>query len=215
MVNGGGTDHSSDEGSTSESDATLLALRRKADHVPESGVRRTKDVATLRNTCDAEACRPTSSVDISSGTKVVSLPDITQESEEIPVRGYLTLKMLGSDVVYCPTVSQGSSQHHLAQKQDFNERPQPTAHGPFAKSSARGEMYYFVGCEQSWLPKSEMGGAKKLLDAYHAKLRCSQGKSEDGQESRAQKRSQLVVVEPDARDGSEPKKRRGRPQKMR
>jgi hypothetical protein len=59
--------------------------------------------------------------------------------------------------------------------------------------------------------KSEMGGAKKLLDAYHTNLR--QGKSRSGQESRAQKRSQLVVMEPNARGDPELKRRRGRPRK--
>ena len=50
-----------------------------------------------------------------------------------------------------------------------------------------GEMYYLVRWDRSWLLESEMSGAKKLLDAYYANLR--QGKSEDGQELRAQKRS--------------------------
>ncbi len=170
-----------------------------------------------------EAYPPTGSVDISSGAKAVSLLDIIPESEEIPVYGYLKLKMLGPNVVYCLTVSQGSSQHHHEQKQDANEEPQPTAlvtpsqEWPICEIISHkmigGEMHYFVGWDRSWLPKSEMGGAKKLLDAYHAKLRCVQGKSEDGQEPRAQKRSQLVVVEPDAQDGREPKKQRGRPRK--
>lgn len=140
-----------------------------------------------------EANPPTSPVHISSRAEAVTLPDIIQESEEIPVYGCLKLKMSGSDVIYCLTVSQGSSPHPLEQEQDFNEVPQPTAlvtpsqEWPIREiinhNMIGGEMYYLVGWDRSWLLKSEMGGAKKLLDAYHANLR--QGKSESGQESRA------------------------------
>ena len=48
---------------------------------------------------------PADSIDTSSQGKVPASSVTTQESEEIPIRGFLTLKTFESKVVYCLTFS--------------------------------------------------------------------------------------------------------------
>jgi hypothetical protein len=63
-------------------------------------VRRTKD------TEDNDVETPTHSLNVSYQAIAASLSGSMQESEEIPIHGYLTLKTIESKVVYCLTFSQ-------------------------------------------------------------------------------------------------------------
>lgn len=106
----------------------------------------------------------------------------------------------------------------MEKREGFNKEPQPTV---LATTSQEWEIcdiighkmisdktYYYLGWDRSWVPESEMSGAKKLVDVYYTKLCHAQGRSEDGPESRGQKRSRLVIGGPEA------KKRRGWPRKQ-
>lgn len=93
----GGTDDSDDQ-DYRESDATAFKIR----HRPHSRkrARRTKD------TEDDETIAPsTPFLGVSCQAAAATSCQSIQESEEIPIRGYLTLKTIQSKVVYCLTFS--------------------------------------------------------------------------------------------------------------
>ncbi|KAH6716375.1 hypothetical protein BKA61DRAFT_734103 [Leptodontidium sp. MPI-SDFR-AT-0119] len=95
MVDGGSADDSDDEDYADMSDATG----------PTKGGRphpwkRTKDRA--RNDTDG---RPSQPLDVSCQAAPVASSSGTQESEEMPIQGYFTLKTVAKKVVYCLTFS--------------------------------------------------------------------------------------------------------------
>ena len=98
MVDNGSTDDSDDEDYTDISDAA--GSKRGGRLRPWKRVRRTKDSA--RNDVEGP---PTHLLDILCQAATTS-SSCTQESEEMPIHGYFTLKTVASKVVYCLTFSQ-------------------------------------------------------------------------------------------------------------
>ena len=78
-------------------------------------IRRTKDRA--RNDVDGPSTYP---LDVSYHATAVASSSRTQESEEMPIHGYFTLKTIESKVIYCLTFSQELPPHpqDRGQKQD-------------------------------------------------------------------------------------------------
>ena len=71
------------------------------------------------------------------------------------------------------------------------------------------EMHYLVDWKPTWMPESELAGAKELVDAFIAK-----GGRATEREKRPVNPNQQATRQPDARGGEGPKKRRGRPRKQ-
>jgi hypothetical protein len=183
-------------------------------------VRRTKDIGDN----DVEA-PSTHYLDVSDQVIAATSSSSIQESEEIPIYGYFTLKTIASKVVYCLTFSQELLPHpqDRRQRQDCTtslEGPQSAA--PVTDPNHQWEIrkiigQKMVGCERhyrvewkdTWMPESELAGAKELVDAFTAN---------DGSGTRGRKRSlkrcRPAAGLPYARGGEEPKKRRGRPRKQ-
>ena len=99
MVDGGSADDSDDEDYDDKSAAAGSERGRR----PRSRkrVRRTED--TEDNDVEPP---PTRSLGVSSQTAAATLSGSIQESDEIPIHGYFTLKTIGSKVVYSLTFSQ-------------------------------------------------------------------------------------------------------------
>ena len=99
MVDDGSTDDSNDEDYGDMSDATGSKIGGR----PRSRkrVRRTKD--TGDNDVEAPS---THYLDVLDQAIAATSPSSMQESEEIPIHGYFTLKTIASKVVYCLTFSQ-------------------------------------------------------------------------------------------------------------
>ncbi|KAH6689920.1 hypothetical protein BKA61DRAFT_585123 [Leptodontidium sp. MPI-SDFR-AT-0119] len=71
------------------------------------------------------------------------------------------------------------------------------------------ERHYRVQWKDTWMPESELAGAKELVDTFMA----NNGSGTRGRK-RPLKRGRSATRQPDARGGEEPKKRRGRPRKQ-
>jgi hypothetical protein len=159
-------------------------------------------------------------------TPVATSPGSMYESEEIPIHGYFTLKTIESKVVYCLTFSQEllPRPRDQGQRQDSTcttnlEDPHPAAlvtdpNHQWGIRKITGqkivgrERHYRVEWKDTWMPESELAGAKQLVDTFMA----SDGSGTGGRK-RPLKRSRPGTEQPDARGGEELKKRRGRPRK--
>jgi len=99
IVDDRGTDDSSDEDYDDMSDAVASKLRR-----PPRSRKRVKRAKDMQHNDVETLCSHSlrASYQATPATSSVSM----QESEEIPIRGYLTLKTIGSKVVYSLTFSQ-------------------------------------------------------------------------------------------------------------
>ncbi|KAH6698236.1 hypothetical protein BKA61DRAFT_622485 [Leptodontidium sp. MPI-SDFR-AT-0119] len=115
MADGGSADDSDDEDYADKSDATGPTKGGRPHS--RKRVRRTKDRAY--NDTDG---RPSHPLDISCQAAAVASSSGTQESEEMPIHGYFTLKTIASKVVYCLTFSQDllPLPQHRGQRQDSN-----------------------------------------------------------------------------------------------
>jgi hypothetical protein len=96
------------------------------------------------------------------------------ESDRIPVRGYLTLTAEESIIQYSFTFSQDLEERQDAA--DFRAF-QPDTADPGQQWEIRKiigqkvvgrEKYYRVEWKDTWMPESEMVGAKELVDAFIA-----------------------------------------------
>jgi len=99
MVDDGGTDDSNDEDYGNMSDAAASEIRGRPHF--RKRARRAKD--TEHNDIETPSRH---SLSVSYQATVATLSGSIQESEEIPIHGYLTLKTIESKVVYCLTFSQ-------------------------------------------------------------------------------------------------------------
>lgn len=99
MVDNGGTDDSNDEDYDDISDAVASEIRRPPRSWKQ--VKRAKDME--HNDMETPS---TYSLNVSYHATTATSSVSIQESEEIPVHGYLTLKTIESKVVYCLTFSQ-------------------------------------------------------------------------------------------------------------
>jgi hypothetical protein len=138
--------------------------------------------------------------------------------------GYFTLKTIGSKVVYCLTFSQ----ELLPRPQDRGQRQdtttdlgEPQSVAPVADPNHQWgirkiigqkmvgrERRYRVEWKDTWMPESELAGAKDLVDAF-----MENGGSGTGGRKLPLNRGWPATGQPDARGEEEPKKRRGRPRK--
>ena len=218
MVDDGSTDDSNDEDYGDMSDATGSKIGGR----PRSRkrVRRTKDAGDN----DVEA-PSTHYLDVSDQAIAATSPSSMQESEEIPIHGYFTLKTIASKVVYCLTFSQELLPHPQDQRQRQDcttslEGPQSAA--PVTDPNHQWEIrkiigQKMVGCERhyrvqwkdTWMPESELAGAKELVDRFTV----NDG-SRTGGRKRPLKRCRPAARLPYAQGEEEPKKRRGQPRKQ-
>jgi hypothetical protein len=139
------------------------------------------------------------------------------ESDRIPVRGYLTLSAEESRVQYSFTFSQD-----LEERQDAADS---SAFHPVTRAADPGQQWeirkiigqkvvgrekcYRVEWKDTWMPESEMVGAKELVDAFIAK-------TGSGTTGRKRFRNQCgsTIEQSDYQVMEAPKKRRGRPRKQ-
>jgi hypothetical protein len=122
MVDDGGADDSNDEDYANMSDS-----KRGGRLHSRKRVRRTKD----REHNNVEG-PPTYPLNVSCPAAAATLSSSTQESEEMPIYRYFTLKTVASKVVYYLTFSQEllSRPQHQGQRQDRTpnlEKPQSVA----------------------------------------------------------------------------------------
>jgi len=99
MVDDGGTDDSNDEDYDNISDAAASEIQR-----PPRSRKRVKRAKDMEHN-DVET-PSTHSLNVSYQATAATSSVSMQESEEIPIHGYLTLKTIESKVVYCLTFSQ-------------------------------------------------------------------------------------------------------------
>lgn len=99
MVDDGGTDDSNDEDYGDMSDAAASEIRGRSHF--RKRARRGKD--TEHNDIETAS---THSLSVSYQATTATSSSSIRESEEIPIRGYLTLKTIESKVMYCLTFSQ-------------------------------------------------------------------------------------------------------------
>ena len=183
-------------------------------------VRRTKDIGDN----DVEA-PSTYYLDVSDQAIAATSSGSIQESEEIPIHGYFTLKTIASKVVYCLTFSQELLPHPQDQRQRQDcttglEGPQSAApvtdpnqqwgiRKIIGQKMIGRERHYRVEWKDTWMPESELAGAKELVDAF-----MTNDGGGTGGRKRPLKRCWPATGQRDAWGGEEPKKRRGRPRKQ-
>ena len=217
MVDDGSTDDSDEEDYAGMSDAA--GSKRGGRSRSRKRVRRAKD----REYNDVEGL-PTHPLDVSCQAATAVSSSSTQESEEMPIHGYFTLKTVASKVVYCLTFSQEllPRPQHRGQRQDFTaDLDKAQSATSVADPNSQWEIrkiigQRMVGCERhyrvewkdTWMPESELDGAKELVDAFMV----NDG-SGTGVRGRPLKRSRQVTGQLGAGAEEEPKKRRGRPRK--
>ena len=125
MVDDGSADDSDDKDYADISDAA--GSKRRGRPRSQKRVRRTKD----REYNDLESPL-THLLDVSCQAAAATTSSSTQESEEMPIHGYFTLKTVASKIVYCLTFSQELLPRppHQKQRQDSTpdlENPQSVA----------------------------------------------------------------------------------------
>jgi hypothetical protein len=142
-------------------------------------------VRWTKDTEDNDVAAPsTHSLDAAYQAAAATSSGSMHESEEIPIHGYLTLKTIESKVVYCLTFSQEllPCSRGWGQRQDSTtdlEEPQSVA--PVADPNHQWgirkiigqkmvgcERHYRVEWKDTWMPESELAGAKELMDAFVA-----------------------------------------------
>ncbi|KAG9228934.1 hypothetical protein BJ875DRAFT_524797 [Amylocarpus encephaloides] len=167
--------------------------------------------------------------DNQSGATLAPSPDVAHqnatassrgamyESDRIPVRGYLTLTAEESRVQYSFTFSQDLGERQDAADSSAFQQDTPAA-DPGQQWEIRKiigqkvvgrEKYYRVEWKDTWMPESEMVGAKELVYAFIAK-------NGSGISGRKRFRNQCVstIEQSDCQDMEAPKKRCGRPRKQ-
>ena len=212
VVDDGSADDSNDEDYGDMSDATGSEIGGR----PRSRkrVRRTKDTGDI----DVQA-PSTHYLDVSDQAITATSSGSMQESEEMPIHGYFTLKTIASKVVYCLTFSQELLPHPQDQRQGQDcatvfKGPQSAA--PVADPNHQWEIrkiigqkmvgresHYRVQWKDTWMPESELAGAKELVDTF----RANDGSGTGGRK-RPLKRCRPAARLPYARGEEEPKKRR-------
>jgi hypothetical protein len=218
MVDDGSADDSDDKDYPDMSDAA--GSKRGGQPHSQKRVRWTKD----RKHNDIED-PSTHYLDVSCQAAAATSSSSMQESEEIPIHGYFTLKTVASKVVYCLTFSQELLPHpqDRRQRQDCTtslEGPQSAApvtdpdhqwgiRKIINRKLVGRERHYRVEWKDTWMPESELAGAKELVDAFMA----NDGGGNGGRK-RPLKRGRPATGHPDPRGGEEPKRRRGRPRKQ-
>ena len=214
----GSTDDSNDEDYRDMSDAAGSEIGGRLRS--RKRVRRTKETGDN----DVEALS-THYPDVSYRAIAATSSGGMQESDEIPIHGYFTLKTVASKVVYCLTFSQEllPRPRDRGQRQDCTtdlEGPQSAApvtdpnyqwgiRKIIGRKMVGRERHYRVQWKDTWMPESELAGAKELVDAFMA----NDGSGTGGRK-RPLKRDRPAARLPYARGGEEPKKRRGRPRKQ-
>jgi hypothetical protein len=198
--------------------------------VGQKRVRWAEDKEDPANTTtdDVEEDSPISSVDVPSRAVAATLSGAEQESEEIAVHGYLILKTHQSQVLYCLTFSQESLPRPLrgGRQQDVfidqSERvslvAEPNQEWTVRKIIGQKiideEMHYQVVWEPTWVPESELAGAKELVDGFVAKSQHPQAGIGAGRGKQAVRAAPGTSRQPDAQGRVGPPKRRGRPRKQ-
>jgi hypothetical protein len=99
MVDDRSANDSDDEDYANISDAA--GSKRRGRPRSQKRVRRTKD--REHNDLESPLTYP---LDVLCQAAVATTSSITQESEEMPIHGYFTLKTVASKIVYCLTFSQ-------------------------------------------------------------------------------------------------------------
>ena len=212
-VDDGSADDSNDEDYAGMSDA---AGSKKGGR-PQSRkcVRRTKD--RKQRDVEGHSAHPlVASYQAAPATSSSSM----QESDKMPIHGHFTLKTVASKVVYCLTFSQEllPRPQNRGQRQDCTTDVQESqSAAPIADPNPQWEIreisgqkmvgrerHYRVEWKDTWMPESELAGAKELVDAFMA----SDGSGTGGRKQRL-KRNWPVTGQPEG--GL--KKRRGRPRK--
>lgn len=218
VVDDRGTDDSNDEDYSDMSDATGSKIGGR----PHSR----KRVCRTKGTEDEDVEAPSIPyLDVSDQAIAETSSGSMQKSEEIPIHGYFTLKTNASEVVYCLTFSQEllPRPQDRGQRQDCTtELEEPQSAALVTDPSQQWEIrkiigQKMIGCERhyrvkwkdTWMPESELAGAKEMVDAFMA----NDGSGTGGRK-RPLKRSSPATVHPDTRVREEPKRRRGRPQKQ-
>jgi hypothetical protein len=218
MVVDRGTDDSNDEDYSDISDAAGSEIGSRPRSRKQ--VKQAKDVGDD----DMAAC-PNHSLEVSCQAIAPTLSSGMQESEEIPIHGYFTLKTIRSKVVYCLTFSQELLPRPQDQGQRHDcttdlEEPQSTApvtdpnhqwgiRKIIGQKIVGRERHYRVEWKDTWMPESELAGAKELVDAFMV----NDGSGTGGRK-RPLKRCRPAAGLPYARGEEEPKKQRGRPRKQ-
>lgn len=215
MADDGGADDSDDKDYDDLSDAA--SGKRGCRPRSRKRVRRTKD-----NENNGVQAYPTHSIDASYQAAAATSCGSVQESEEIPIHGYFTLKSIESKVVYCLTFSQELLPcQHPGRRGDFatdldksqsaasvaDPNPQWEIRKIIGQKIVGRERHYRVEWKDTWMPESELAGAKELVDAFTVNNR-------NGSIERPLKRGRMATGQCDARGEEEPKKRRGRPRKQ-
>jgi hypothetical protein len=209
MVDDGSADDSDDGDSGNRSDATGSQRGCR----PRKRARRAKDT---ENDIAAIPSHPPSVLCQAAEATSCGM----QESEEIPIHGSLTLKIVESKIVYCFAFSQESSPLSPSQKPpqdsptDLEERQSaasiidPTQEWGIRQITGQkivgGKRHFEVDWKKTWMPESELATAKEMLDTFIT----------GAGRKRPQKRGRLATGLVGARDEEEPKKRRGRPRKQ-
>jgi hypothetical protein len=113
MVDDGGTDDSNDEDYDDMSDAATSEIQDR----PRSRKRARRAKDTEQNNVETPS---THSLSVPYQAIAKTSSGSVQESEEIPIHGYLTLKTIESKIVYCLTFSQEllPTPHARSQRQD-------------------------------------------------------------------------------------------------
>ncbi|CAG8978009.1 hypothetical protein HYALB_00000679 [Hymenoscyphus albidus] len=216
IVNDGSTNDSND----GDYDDRNVATGSRRGFRLRKPVRRTKDTGD----CNA-AAYPTHSLDVPCQAAEAISSGSMQESEEIPIHGSFTLKIVESKVLYCLTFSQESSPlfQSQGQRQDSPtdlEEPQPAAsitdptqewgiHKITGQKMVRGERHFRVEWNETWMPESELAGAEELVEAFMTEV----GTGTRGRKP-PQKRGRLATGLADDLNKGEPKKRRRQPRKQ-
>jgi hypothetical protein len=155
-------------------------------------------------------------VDASNQEITATLSENLQESEEIPIHGYLTLQAIQSKVAYCLKFSQGFSLHPRDQEPkgvNTSDFADPQSVAPITDSNNEwvirringqkvvdGMRHYRVQWEDTWMPESGLTRAKELVDAFMA-----HNGSGTGDLKRPLKRGRSATAQLDVEEGKEPK----------
>jgi hypothetical protein len=178
-----------DDGSTGASNnENYRDIRIAVASKIQDQLRPRKRVGRAKNTEDTDVETPSTLVHNVSYQAIAAIPSSSrQDSEEVPIHGFLTLKTIESKVVYCLTFSQELLPH--LQEQGWNkvhpadlEEPQlaaPVTIDPdhlwrirkiIDRKVVDNEKHHKVKWDEKWIPEFELAGARKLIDEFEAKL---------------------------------------------
>jgi hypothetical protein len=169
MVDDGSVDDS-DDGDYDDKSAAPSSERGRQPR-SRKRVRRTTD--TEDNDVETP---PTPSLGVSGQAGAATLSGSIQESDEIPIHGFFTLKTIGSKVVYCPTFSQElllRPQHQRQRQDGATDVEEPKSVAPDsgirqAPPRRQTTRHPFTGEENATLRKMKKEGHS--WDEIHAAL---------------------------------------------